>query len=162
MQASPSSLGSRIFTHEPGSLGIIDSGLTSHDNEVAFQVLIQICLIGMSIKGIAIGDLVSNEEIRNDFNQHLMWLGYRVEFKPVSYDTLSKLVYYCSLNESGGIYLNRYHPFRLMEHMLESAVPHCYQSLYDDVNHLHQVFAIRRYREGAVVIYFKRINIIHN
>ena len=162
MQATPASLGTRIFGNEPGSLGIIDAGLSSHDNEMAFQVLIQTTLAGIVTKGIGLGDLVADEDIRDDFNQHLMWLGYRAEFKAVSYDVLSKLVYYCSLSggDSSNLYVNRFHPYQLIKPMSESDIPDCYQSLLDDVHHLSKVFAIKRYREGAILIYFNKINII--
>ena len=160
MQVDPASLGARIFINEPGSLGIIDAGLASRDNEIAFQILIQVALAGIATKGISLGDLIADEDIRDDFNQHLMWLGYKAEFKAISYAALSKLVYYCSFNETGNLYLNKFHPYRLMEPMPESSIPHCYQSLFDDIQHLNKVFAIRRYHGGVILIFFNRIEIL--
>ena len=159
MQSSPSDIAIRLFSHEPGSYGIIDANLGS-DNEKKFQILIQIVLAGISLKNIQINELVSNETLI-DFNQHFMWLGYKAHVIAVSYEDLSKLVYYCSINEHNRLFLNRFHPFRLMDGMTNN-IPTSYNKLFNDEQYLNKIFAIRRYTNGAILTYFKKVNIVLN
>ncbi len=162
MQATtPSNLAIRLFSNEPGSSGLIEANLSSTDNEIAFQILIQIVLSGITIKNTSLDELAAYNTKLTDFNQHLMWLGYKANIISVSYEDLSKLIYYCSINASGRLFLNRFHPFRLMDRMTDN-IPSSYDLLFNDTKHLNKIFAIKRYANGAVLTYFNKINIILN
>jgi hypothetical protein len=154
---SPTDLAVRLFSHDPGSLGRLDIGISSKDNEFAFQILVQIALSGVQLKGLSFSDLTI-QEILDNFNQHFMWLGYKANFRAISNNDLNNLVYYCSFNETTNLLLNRFHPFRLIDSMDD--VPDSYNILYNDQVLLNKTFAVRKYQEGGIVLFFNKITFL--
>ena len=157
---NPSDLGVMIFSAPPASLGTIDLNLSNKDNEITFQVVLQIALSGALVKNVSLDQMLTNREILNSFNQHLMWIGFKMNLESVSVEDLGKVVYHSRLI-SGNILRNRFHPFHLMEYM-DDNYPDSFYFLLHDREHFKEVFAIKTIegRESVVAVSFSPIQIV--
>lgn len=157
---TPNQLGYRIFTAPQGGLGRIDAGLSSKDNELVFQILIQIALTGMHLKNISYPEMLT-PDILASFNEYFMWLGYRLKVTEALPNNDSYKLYYCKIMNSN-ILRNVFHPISLMSKMSDDEIPLSFLNLLNNPNNLRDLFAIKKHENSAILFSFVPINIIIN
>lgn len=149
-------LGALVFRSSPGRLGIVSLVTGENDNEQMFEILLTLTESGLDSIDKSFGELPDTTLV-NYINERLMYLGYKISIDTVPYSDGLKLVHYCSINEEG-YRLNRFHPFRLMEHM--DKIPKSYKDYFEKPEYLHQVFGVVRVPEKIIVVRYHPVNII--
>ncbi len=158
--STPRELGQRIFSHQASSLGLIDAGLSSMDNEQVFQILIQIIIAGIETKGLGFGDMLI-ENVLEDFNQQFLWTQFRLNIEkiPIS-DSRSKL-YYCNIVTNNTLTRNKFHPLHLMNEIPYEKQPQTFRDLLDSRSTLPEIFGVRKYNNYSIAFSFVPARIIH-
>ena len=151
-------LGAIIFKLPPGRLGIVSLVTGETDNEQIFEILLTLTDSGLTGIDKGFNDL-SDTVLVHYINERFIYLGYKIAVETVPYANGSKMIHYCSINEDG-YRLNKFHPYRLMEHM--DKIPKSYEDYFEKPEYLHQVFGVVRAPEHIIVIRYNPVNIIMN
>lgn len=151
-------LGAIIFNSPPGRLGIVSLVTGENDNEQIFEILLTLTDSGLTGIDKGFNDLL-DPILVNYINERFIYLGYKIAVEKVPYADGLKMIHYCSINEDG-YRLNRFHPYRLMEHM--DKIPKSYEDYFEKSAYLNQVFGVVRIPEHIIVIRFHPVNIIMN
>lgn len=154
-------LGKILFTQPPGSCGVCPIvNQEGYDNESCAEILLNLVNSGMQERSELFESLLSDSTL-DYYNQRLQYVGYRMKVEAISHSELPQYIYFCSIR-GRRFFMNRFHPFRLMEAMAMNRVPLSYNRLFRDPDYLHQVIMISRHTDGVIMYRFFPVNLIVN
>jgi hypothetical protein len=141
MSYSPEEIGTMLFGPQAPTSQI---GIEGGDNEIMFEILLNILKVGLVAKNYSFIDLLQEEKC-NEINNRLKFCRYEVKVENISPSDASDVQIptpFCKVRDVNDTFtLCRYHPFRLLELMDSNDVPHAFIDLFSNRNKLPSIVA---------------------
>lgn len=150
-----------LFTQEPGACGVCPIVNSSgYDNESCIEILLNLLSDGLRERGHQFESLL-DDSLLDYYNQRLQYVGFRIKVEVIETESLNDYIYFGSIRNER-FFLNKFHPFRLMDAMQPEEIPPSYASYFENPDFLHQVMMIQRHDTGVIMFRFYPVNLIIN